>query len=100
MGPYGLAIGPDGYTGILETTEHGGYLLLSHLPPDPRRPGRLGTGRDGAVVLSMRGGDFSLDSGQDLSIGYRGHDADEVELYLEESFSFRVTETDAAVALV
>ena len=55
-------------------------------------------GVDGGVVLSLRGGDFVLDSGQDLSIGYLDHDADAVRLYLEESFSFRVVEPDAAVA--
>ena len=49
-------------------------------------------------MLSLRGGDFILDSGQDLSIGYLDHDADAVRLYLEESFSFRVIEPDAAVA--
>ena len=54
---------------------------------------------EGAVVLSLRGGDFILDSGQDLSIGYLDHDADVVRLYLEESFSFRVLEPDAAVAV-
>ena len=37
--------------------------------------------------------------GQDLSIGYSDHDASVVRLYLEESFSFRVVEPDAAVAL-
>ena len=30
-GPYGLALGPDGYTGVIETTEHGGYLVFDHL---------------------------------------------------------------------
>ena len=56
-------------------------------------------GVEGSVVLSLRGGDFVLDSGQDLSIGYLDHDADVVRLYLEESFNFRVLEPDAAVAL-
>lgn len=56
-------------------------------------------GLDGALVMSKRGGDFVLDVGQDLSIGYVRHDAELVTLYLEESFSFRVTEPDAAIAL-
>ena len=30
-GPYGLALGPDGYTGVIETTEHGGYPVFDHL---------------------------------------------------------------------
>jgi uncharacterized linocin/CFP29 family protein len=32
-------------------------------------------------------------------VGYRAHDADVVRLYVEESFSFRVSEPDAAVVL-
>ena len=56
-------------------------------------------GLDGGIVLSLRGGDFILESGQDLSIGYLDHDADVVRLYLEESLNFRVLEPDAAVAV-
>ena len=53
----------------------------------------------GAVVLSLRGGDFLFESGQDLSLGYAGHDGQNVRLYLEESFSFRVATPEAAVVL-
>ena len=56
-------------------------------------------GLDGAVVVSLRGGDFLFESGQDLSVGYDHHDADAVRLYLEESFSFRVNAPEAAIAL-
>ena len=56
-------------------------------------------GLDGALVVSQRGGDFLLDVGQDISIGYSHHDADVVHLYLEESFTFLVAEPDAAVVL-
>ena len=30
-GPYGLALGPDEYTRVIETAEHGGYPLWDHL---------------------------------------------------------------------
>jgi uncharacterized linocin/CFP29 family protein len=96
-GPYGLAIGPAGYTGIIETTEHGGLLLLDHLRQILGGPVVWAPGVEGGVVLSLRGGDFVLDCGQDLSIGYLDHDADSVRLYFEESISFRVVEPDAAV---
>jgi len=96
-GPYGLAIGPAGYTGIIETTEHGGLLLLDHLRQILGGPVVWAPGVEGGVVLSLRGGDFVFDSGQDLSIGYLDHDADDVRLYFEESFSFRVDEPDAAI---
>ncbi|MFL5827435.1 MAG: family 1 encapsulin nanocompartment shell protein [Thermoleophilaceae bacterium] len=98
-GPYGLALGPDGYTGVIESTEHGGYLVFDHLRKILEGPVVYAPGVRGAVVLSLRGGDFLFESGQDLSIGYDRHDADSVHLYLEESFSFYVATPDAAVSL-
>lgn len=99
-GPYGLAIGPEIYTRIVQATEHGGYLLLDHLRQILGGPIVWAPGVEGGVVVSQRGGDYLFESGQDISIGYRHHDAGTVQLYLEESFSFRVVEPDAAVALV
>jgi uncharacterized linocin/CFP29 family protein len=51
------------------------------------------------VVVSQRGGDFLLETGEDLSVGYAGHDWDAVHLYLEETISFRVATPEAAVWL-
>jgi uncharacterized linocin/CFP29 family protein len=98
-GPYGLALGPEPYTRVLETTEHGGYPLFEHLREIIGGPLVWAPGVRGAVVLSQRGGDFLFDSGEDLSIGYESHDNQSVELYLLESFTFRVATDDAAVAL-
>jgi uncharacterized linocin/CFP29 family protein len=98
-GPYGLAICPETYTRIIESAEHGGHLLFDHLRQILGGPLVWAPGVNGGIVLSQRGGDFVFDSGQELSIGYIDHDADVVRLYLEESFSFRVLEPDAAVAL-
>ena len=97
--PYTLAIGPDGFTRIVESTEHGGYLLVEHLRRVLDGAVVRVPGLNGGVVLSRRGGDFRLVVGQDLSIGYSDHDADTVRLYLEESFTFRALEPDAAVPL-
>lgn len=97
--PYGLALGPETHTRVLETSEHGGYPLLEHLREIVGGPIVWAPAVTGGAVLSMRGGDFLFDSGEDLSIGYESHDADAVHLYLEESFSFRVATPDAAVAL-
>jgi uncharacterized linocin/CFP29 family protein len=97
--PYGLALGPEAHTRVLETSEHGGYPLLEHLRQILGGPIVWAPAVKGGAVLSMRGGDFLFDSGQDLSIGYESHDADAVHLYLEESFSFRVATPDAAVPL-
>jgi uncharacterized linocin/CFP29 family protein len=98
-GPYGLALSPDAYTRVLETSEHGGYPLLDHLRKILGGPLVWSPGIQGGAVVSVRGGDFLFDSGEDISIGYDHHDAQTVALYLSESFSFRVLTPEAAVAL-
>jgi uncharacterized linocin/CFP29 family protein len=98
-GPYGVALGSDEYRAVIETAEHGGYPLLKHLGEIAGGPIVWAPGVTGAVVLSLRGGDFVFDSGQDVSIGYDSHDDGVVRLYLEESFSFHVATPEAAVAL-
>jgi uncharacterized linocin/CFP29 family protein len=98
-GPYGLALGPEAYTHVLEHAEHGGYPLLDHLRKIIGGPLVWAPGVRGAVVVSQRGGDFLMECGDDLSVGYDSYDAEAVQLYLEESFSFRVATPEAAVAL-
>lgn len=98
-GPYGLAVGPAHYTAIIETAEHGGYPLFDHVRRILGGPIVWAPGVRGGVVLSLRGGDFLFESGQNLSVGYDHHDADTVHLYIEETFSFRVATPEAAVAL-
>jgi uncharacterized linocin/CFP29 family protein len=98
-GPYGLALGPDEYIKVIETAEHGGFPLFDHLAKILGGPIVWAPGLSGAIAMSLRGGDFLLESGQDLSIGYDHHDADEVYLYLEETFSFVVATPEAAAPL-
>jgi uncharacterized linocin/CFP29 family protein len=99
-GPYGLALGPDEYIKVIESAEHGGYPLFDHLAKIlDGGPIVWSPGLSGAVAMSLRGGDFLFESGQDLSIGYSHHDADEVHLYLEETFSFVVATPAAAAPL-
>ena len=98
-GPYALALGPDEYIKVIETAEHGGYPLFDHLRKILDGPIVWAPGLSGAVAMSLRGGDFLFESGQDLSIGYDHHDANEVHLYLEESFSFVVATPEAAAPL-
>jgi uncharacterized linocin/CFP29 family protein len=98
-GPYGVALSPESYTAVVETTERGGYPLLDHLRKIVGGPLVWAPGVVGAAVVSLRGGDFSFSCGQDLSVGYDSHDSEVVNLYLEESFSFRVITPEAAVTL-
>jgi len=98
-GPYAIALGPRCYTGVIETTEMGGYPLLEHLRLISGGPLLWAPAVDGALVISTRGDDFKLTIGQDVSIGYLDHDAAQVRLYLEGSFAFTVLTPEAAVYL-
>lgn len=98
-GPYGLALGADEHTGVVETTEHGGYPLFEHLRHILDGPIVRAPGVQGAIVLSLRGGDYMFELGEDLSLGYRSHDAQAVTLYLEETFVFHVASPEAGIWL-
>lgn len=98
-GPYGIALGDRCYTGVIETTEHGGYPVLEHIRLILGGPILWAPAVDGALVVSTRGGDYELVCGSDFAVGYTGHTATQVELFIEESFAFLVHEPKAAVAL-
>jgi uncharacterized linocin/CFP29 family protein len=98
-GPYALVLGPRAYDELSAASEDG-YPLRKRIEraiidgPLVWAPALMG-----AVLMSTRGGDFELTVGQDLSIGYAYHEKHRVELYLTESFTFRVLEPKAAVWL-
>ena len=97
-GPYAIALGPQCYTGLTDSTK-GGYPIIQHVRRLVDGPIVYAPAVDGAVVLSMRGGDFKITVGQDFSIGYLDHTAKTVTLYLEESFTFQALSPQAAVRL-
>jgi uncharacterized linocin/CFP29 family protein len=98
-GPYGIALGPRCYTGLTRSTLRG-YPVINHVRELIDGPIVWAPAADGAVVMSLRGGDFELTVGQDFSVGYLDHRATLVMLYLQESFTFRVLSPHAAVPLV
>jgi uncharacterized linocin/CFP29 family protein len=98
-GPYGIALGPRCFTGLSKTMM-GGFPVLEQVRRLIDGPIVSAPALDGAVVLTLRGGDFELTVGQDFSIGYLDHTAGTVRLYLEESMTFRVLAPEAAVPLV
>jgi uncharacterized linocin/CFP29 family protein len=98
-GPYGLALGGGDYREVISAHEHGGHELFAHLRAMLDGPIIWSPGVTDPIVLSLRGGDFLFEAGQDVSLGYVSHDAETVRLYLEESFSFQVATPEAAVTL-
>ncbi|MEZ5666386.1 MAG: family 1 encapsulin nanocompartment shell protein [Alphaproteobacteria bacterium] len=98
-GPYAIALGPRCYTGLTKTSTPAGYPIIKHVERLLDGPVVWSPGIDGAVVMSLRGGDFELSVGRDLSIGYLDHSGSAVQLYIEESLTFRVLGPEAAVPL-
>lgn len=98
-GPYAAALGHRCWTGVIETTEDGGYPVLEHLRMILGGPVVWAPAVDGAIVMSVRGDDFQLTCGEDMALGYLSHDTDDIDLFLEESIGFRVLTPEAAVAL-
>jgi uncharacterized linocin/CFP29 family protein len=99
-GPYALALGIEAYTELAADSEDG-YPLRRRIEENLVDGSLVWAPalRGGAVLLSTRGGDYELTVGQDLAIGYAVHDRENVELYLTESFTFRVLEEKAAIFL-
>ncbi|HEY9370325.1 family 1 encapsulin nanocompartment shell protein [Streptomyces sp.] len=97
-GPYALLLGADEYAAVSETSDHG-YPIAAHLARMLDGPPIWAPALRGAFVLSMRGGDFELLLGQDLAIGYTGHDAHGIDLYLHETLTFLAYTDEAVVVL-
>jgi uncharacterized linocin/CFP29 family protein len=99
-GPYALALGMEAYDELMADGEDG-YPLRKRLEERVEEGSLIWAPalKEGAVLLSTRGGDYQLTVGQDLSVGYAGHDRTTVELYLTESFTFRVLEAKACSLL-
>lgn len=98
-GPYGVALGPRCHAEVMETTEHGSYPVLEHLRLVTGGPVVFAPAVDGAVVLSLRGDDFELHVGEDLGVGYVGHDDTTVTLALDESVTLSNHTPEAAIVL-
>lgn len=98
-GPYALVLGAKLYDQVFAADEEGRPLWrrVQQLLGD--KPIVRAEAVQGGALMSLRGGDYVLTVGQDLSIGYAHHTKDEVELYITESFTFRVLEPAAAIPL-
>jgi uncharacterized linocin/CFP29 family protein len=98
-GPYAVLLGAEAYTALAETSDQG-YPVLEHVKRLVEDKIIWAPAIDGAFVVTTRGGDFELHIGQDVSIGYLSHTDTAVRLYLQETFTFLLLTSEAAVALI
>src|SRR3954453_18625406 len=97
-GPYVALFGADAYTALAETSDHG-YPVLEHVKRLVNDEIIWAPAIAGGFVLTPRGGDFDLHIGQAVSIGYLSHTEAAVRLYLQETLTFLLLTSEAAVAL-
>lgn len=97
-GPYALLLSSELYTVVSEASHHG-YPIRDHIARIVGDEGSIvyAPALNGAVMVSLRGGDYTLQLGQDVSIGYLSHSDSQVELYLTESLTFQNNTAEAAV---
>jgi uncharacterized linocin/CFP29 family protein len=97
-GPYALVLGGESYTAASGGSDEG-YPVFHHIKNEVDGGIIWAPAIEGGLVLTTRGGDFELDIGQDISIGYTSHSSTAVQLYFLETFTFRLLTTEAVVAL-
>ncbi len=96
-GPHHLVVGSKLWQHLASYVK--GYPLQNHLERLLGGTCFLNPFFEEAFLVSARGGDLRMTLGQDLAIGYKGHDADNVYLYLTESFTFQILEPKAVIAI-
>ncbi|MDR0664015.1 MAG: bacteriocin family protein [Helicobacteraceae bacterium] len=98
-GPYALVVQQQYYGKLFSIGD--GYPLtkrLSELLDGGKALGSTAI-KSGALVISLRGGDYEILGGVDISLGFEKENAQGAELFFFETLSFRVNTPEAAVAL-
>lgn len=96
-GPYALVLSPAPYRSLVSDVS--AYPLRQRVANLAKGPILQCPHMQGGLLVSMRGGDFQLDVGQDVSVGYASHDAERIGLFLLATMTFRVLDSGAAVKL-
>ncbi len=96
-GPTNLVVNPKIWKFLARTTPGG--TLRSILENQIGGNVIYATLAEDALLIAARGGDFELTVGQDLAVGYHNHSTTGINLFVTESFTFRVVTPEALVGL-
>ncbi|MBD3288726.1 bacteriocin [candidate division KSB1 bacterium] len=96
-GPYYLIVTPELWVKIASYSR--GYPLKAQLKELLGGNVIMSPFVNDAFLVTGRGGDFQLVLGQDLSIGFHSADKKKARLFFTESFTFRVIDPAAIVAM-
>jgi uncharacterized linocin/CFP29 family protein len=96
-GPFAVVLGTRSYHELIGAAE--GYPTFRMVQQMVEGGIHRSPALEGGLVISLRGGDFELTLGQDISIGYAFYNQKTVELYFTESFTSRIFKPEAAIGL-
>jgi uncharacterized linocin/CFP29 family protein len=97
-GPYEALLSPARYFQYLEARD-AGHPASRHLRHVLAGVHRSAVIPDGGAVFSVRGEDFILTVGGDLSVGYRHHDQDSIHLFCIETITAQTISAEAVCLL-
>jgi uncharacterized linocin/CFP29 family protein len=98
-GPYEVVLSPGRYFEYLQAEGDHGYPAARHLREVVAAVHRSPVVHDAGAVFSVRGDDFMLSVGGDLSTGYRLHDRDAVHLFCAETVGAQAAAPEAVCVL-
>jgi uncharacterized linocin/CFP29 family protein len=98
-GPYEVVLSPARYFEYLQAEGDHGYPAPRQLKEVVGGVHRSLVVHDAGAVFSLRGGDFILSVGGDLSVGYRLHERDAVHLFCVETIGAQVVTPEAVCVL-
>lgn len=94
-GPYAMVVTEEVWHHLLSAVN--GRPLKHHVEYILSGPVFFSPFVERSMVVSIRGGDFELVLGQDLSVGYESHNSESVKLFFTESFTFRTLDPRALI---
>jgi uncharacterized linocin/CFP29 family protein len=94
-GPYSLILTESEWINLINLSQ--GYPVQLQLKEILGGQVLINHSNQNSFLISERGGDYELILGQDISIGYDGHDTRMVKLYFTSSFTFRVLSPEAII---
>ena len=98
-GPYEVVLSPTRYFQYLQAEGDHGYPAARQLREAVAAVHRSLVVHDAGAVFSVRGGDFVLSVGGDLSVGYRLHDRESVHLFCVETIGAQAATPEAVCVL-
>ena len=98
-GPYEAVLSPSRYYEYLQAEGDHGYPAARQLREAIAAVHRSAVIHDAGAVFSVRGNDFMLTVGGDLSVGYRLHDRDAVHLFCVETLAAQVVTPEAVCVI-